>query len=71
MNNRRQKDPGVTSTQMQVCPQIPRPHHDTLEAGKGAGSLSFSANLPAQTEGLSFQLALMTTQKALGTSIIL
>lgn len=71
MNNRQQKDPGVTSTQVQVCPQIPRPHHDTLESGKGAVSFSFSVNLPAQTEGLWFQLALMIPQKALGTSIIL
>lgn len=58
-------DPGMTSTHLQLCPEIPRPHYDTVEAGKGAGSFSFSANLPAQTEGLWSQLVLMITHRRL------
>lgn len=36
---------------------ILRPHHDTVEAGKGAGSFSLPTFLLKQKEGLWFQLA--------------
>lgn len=53
----------MTSTHLQLCPEIPRPHYNAVEAGKGADSLSSSANLPAQTEGLWSQLVLMITHR--------